>query len=598
MNELLTFEDIIIRVLAENSNEKLIVNCTKKSMPKWVKICELSKYNKVENDMYTLPQIEELDPKSKSIAYKKYSIISPILSVVKDEKTRKNMIGKIADIHHISRQTIRNYLWVYLVYQNISSLAPQKIINNTVLTKDQKNMRWALNKFFYTKNKNSLNTAYKFMLKEKYCDNIGNLLSDYPSFYQFRYFYRTTKSMQKFYISRNGLKDYEKNNRPLLGDGIDDFANCIGTGMLDSTICDIYLVNSSGDLIGRPYLTVCIDAYSRLCCGFTITLESGIYSLRELVLNILEDKKSLCKKYGISINKDQWNCNVLPGILVTDMGSEYKSYNFEQITELGVTLINLPPYRPELKGVVEKFFDIIQGIYKPFLKNKGVIEKDFQQRGSHDYRKDACLTLDDFNKVILHSIIFYNSKKIINNFPYTKELLDDKISPLPCSIWNNQLKNNQGNVISVSIEKMILTLLPRSTGKFGRTGLKVNNLRYKNENYIEKYLTNTTVEVAYNPDDASSIWVIENHCYIKFNLIEKRYKNKSLDEINNMKSQKNSIINTHKEQELQAEIDLANTIETITSSASSNKKIEIKNIKINRKKERINKHKNIVGENI
>ena len=72
------------------------------------------------------------------------------------------------------------------------------------------------------------------------------------------------------------------------------------------------------------------------------------------------------------------------------MGKEYASSNFEQITELGVTLINLPPYRPELKGSVEKFFDIIQNMYKPYLKNKGIVEPDYKERGSHDYRKDAC----------------------------------------------------------------------------------------------------------------------------------------------------------------------------------------------------------------
>ena len=52
----------------------------------------------------------------------------------------------------------------------------------------------------------------------------------------------------------------------------------------------------------------------------------------------------------------------------TDMGSEYKSENFEQITELGVTVVNLPSYRPELKEAVEKFFDLVQSTYKPYLK--------------------------------------------------------------------------------------------------------------------------------------------------------------------------------------------------------------------------------------
>lgn len=66
-----------------------------------------------------------------------------------------------------------------------------------------------------------------------------------------------------------------------------------------------------------------------------------------------------------------------PAALVTDMGSEYKSANFEQIAELGVSVVNLPSYRPELKRVVEKFFDLIQENYKKYLNSKGVIEPDY-----------------------------------------------------------------------------------------------------------------------------------------------------------------------------------------------------------------------------
>lgn len=133
--------------------------------------------------------------------------------------------------------------------------------------------------------------------------------------------------------------------------------------MLDSTICDIYLVNDGGNLVGRPILTACVDAYSGLCCGYSLSWEGGVYSLKSLMGNVITDKVEWCKRFGITINQADWNCSSLPATLVTDMGKEYASQNFEQISDFGVTVINLPPYRPELKGVVEKFFDIIQNLY-------------------------------------------------------------------------------------------------------------------------------------------------------------------------------------------------------------------------------------------
>ena len=83
--------------------------------------------------------------------------------------------------------------------------------------------------------------AYTLMLKEKYCDSEGKLLPDRPSYYQFRYFSRKHRKAQNYLISRNGLTDYQRNSRPLLGDGVQEFAPVPGTAMLDSTILDIFL---------------------------------------------------------------------------------------------------------------------------------------------------------------------------------------------------------------------------------------------------------------------------------------------------------------------------------------------------------------------
>ena len=183
----------------------------------------------------------------------------------------------------VSTKTIRTYLCKYLAYQNITALAPKTEADERSLTQDEKTMRWALNKFFYTKNKNSLRTAYTFMLKEKFCDAEGKLFLEYPTYNQFRYFYRKTRSLQTYYISRDGLKDYQRNKRPCVGDGVRAFAPAPGVGMLDATICDIYLVNETGDLIGRPIMTACVDAYSGLCCGYSLTWEGGVCLLLEMI---------------------------------------------------------------------------------------------------------------------------------------------------------------------------------------------------------------------------------------------------------------------------------------------------------------------------
>ena len=368
-NSFLKQSDKIVRVLEVKDSSILTIDCIKRTMPEWkekklfvdwMPVTEQELWE--STGIYPTKVDTALSTTSKYIQ-EHYALIAGILPFIGDEKERSRMIRSIAEHKHYSKQTIRNTLCLYLAFQDISVLAPKQK-KEKELTSDEKIMRWALNKFFYTKHQNTITTAYTMMLKEKYTDAEGNLLP-HPSIYQFRYFYKKTKNLQNFYISRDGIKKYQRNKRPLLGEGVQEFASNVGVGMLDSTICDIYLVNDRGELIGRPVLTACIDAYSSLCCGYSLGWEGGTYSLRGLMLNVVTDKVAHCRKHGIDITEKEWDCKELPGTLVTDKGSEYASENFEQLTDMGVSIINLPSYRPELKGSVEKFFDLVQSTYKP-----------------------------------------------------------------------------------------------------------------------------------------------------------------------------------------------------------------------------------------
>ena len=604
---LISCGDNIYRILDVDFSHDLVcvINCIDCTMPCWIKLNNIEYFQNCDEQTltkqtnYNPPDEEKLSPIDKKIMHQRYMMISPIIPFVSDIKRRNDLINKVSENNKISKQTIRKYLCLFLVYNDITVLAPKHNTKDCQLSDDEKNMRWALNKYFYNMKKHSLNSTYIYMLKEKYCDLSGQLKTQHPSFYQFRYFYRKTKKMQNYYISRNGLSDYQRNNRPLLGDGVQEYSQFIGMGLLDATVCDIYLINESGNLVGRPLLTACIDAYSGLCCGYSLTWEGGMYSIRNLMVNVVSDKQEWCKKFGICIDKNMWDSDQLPSILVSDMGAEYKSENFEQITELGVTLINLPPYRPELKGTVEKFFDIIQNLYKMKLKGKGVIEPDFQKRGIHDYRKDACLTIEDFEKIIVRCIIYYNCERLLKNFPYTEDMIETHVKPFSNSIWNWNKNLNPNNLITISSKDIVLTLLPRTDGKFSRSGLQVNKLRYKchEHNYTEKYLSGGNITVAYNPDSVSTVWIIDNGKYIPFHIIEKNYYDKTFKEVTDIKNKKQNIIANERINENQSKINLLSYMDTIVNTVQKNNNVNIKSISKTRKKEQNRNHIDFVINN-
>ena len=598
-NKLYRHGDLVFRVLEEKEENVLVVNCMKKSMPKWISISELEKDVEIREEDFLAGQErpEALSASARKTMRERFTIISGILPFVGDKKKRSLLIAEAAEKYGISQNTVKNYLWMYLAYQDILVLAPKEKKEKKELTQDEKNMRWALNKFYYTRQKQSVSTAYTLMLKEKYCDRQGKLVEHYPSIHQFRYFFEKTRKYQNWYISRNGLKEYQRNHRPLLGDGVQEFSS-VGVGMLDATICDIYLVDEAGHLVGRPVLVACVDAYSSLCYGYSLLWEGGVYSLRNLMLNVITDKVEWCRRFGILIEKSQWDCDHLPGTMITDMGSEYVSWNFEQITELGVTVQNLPAYRPELKGPVEKFFDLIQGQFKKYLKGKGVIEPDYQERGAHDYRKDACLTMKDFETVILRCILYYNSQRVLENFPYTEEMLDARIRPFASSVFDWGRTQIGANLIEVSREELVLTLLPRTAGRFTRSGLKAKGLRYGAPGYTEQYIKGGEVTVAYNPEDTARVWLLENGDYKPFELIESRFRGKDFSQADSLKAECSEMLKNASEENQQAKIDLAAHIENIARRAKRAENTKIKDIRKTRKREQRKRHVDFMKEGV
>ena len=226
----------IVRVLELKNEKVFVIDCVKRTMPYWVIEDSLSGYEEcTESEMLqetgvVIPDIECLDAENRRFIREHFTMIAPILPFVSDMKQRTYIINQISVEKSVSKQTIRNYLCLYLVYQDEAVFCPKQK-EEKELKEDEKNMRWGLNKFYYNHNKNSLSTAYTMMLRAKYCDKNGVILPEHPSINQFRYFEKKYRKRQNYYISRNGLKDYQKNHRPLLGDGVQEFAPHVGVGM-------------------------------------------------------------------------------------------------------------------------------------------------------------------------------------------------------------------------------------------------------------------------------------------------------------------------------------------------------------------------------
>lgn len=583
-NELFIKEKTIYRVLKPGLDKLLVVKSDEKKLPFFISPDELEKSCLINQDDLlkatgiSFHSYDELDEEEKGLIHKIFSSIGFILSYLDDFDKRKQLIKLATNEYGVSSSTIRNRLYKYLLFQDIRIFLPKGNKKERELTSDELNFQWALNKYYYNPLKLSLIESYRRMIKEKYYKNNGELAANYPSFRRFSYFFRRTFSKEKLVISREGKGSFMRNTRTLLGDGVRGFCSTIGYGMIDSTICDLFLVDEEGNLVGRPIMTACVDGYSSMCMGYWIGYEGGMKSLNGLVKNICTNKIEHCKRFNIDIKKEDWNVSSLPYKFITDKGKEYTSQSFSQLVELGLEIVNLPPYRPELKGPVEKFFDLIQSSFKDELASKGVIFEDYQERGGVDYRKKASLTIDEFERIVLLCIIRYNTGRIID-LPYEKV---GKIEPFANSLWNDSLESNKDYLIEVDPKILTLTTLPRTIGKFKREGLIVNKLRYRNYDFIERFLSGGEAEVSYDPNDVSKVWVHENGEYFEFDLIDSYFMGKDLGMVESILKTKSDMESAAEEKSLKSRIELAQDIEIYAGSLPA-RKVSIIKVRKHRK---------------
>lgn len=344
--------------------------------------------------------------------------------------------------------------------------------------------------------------------------------------------------------------------------------------MTDATVADIYIVSRlSRRPIGRPVIYTMVDAYSRLITGVYIGLEGGQYALRLLLQNTFADKVSFCRQHNIEIDPQDWPSRHLPTKIMTDRGSEFLGGPLENLCEsYGIEIENLPAYRPDLKGVVEKLFDLIQNAYKPLLKGKGVVESDTQERGAPDYRRQGTLDLEQFTAVVLRCVIYYNSQYIQSGFSRTPGMASAGITPTAAAIWSFCMAQDDCPVSVARDPKLLYALLPRADGKITQRGLELFNLRFSNCTFKKRFVSaglngREIVKVAYSPDCLDTVYLYEDGDYIPFTLAQKMYFGKSLAEIADMQQNEKSESANWKRQELQAQIDLMNDIMQIADSA-------------------------------
>lgn len=462
-----------------------------------------------------------------------------------------------------------------------------------VSEQDKEYFRKALEKHYYQKNKPSLRWTYQQLIRERYTTGYKDenkalhIESKIPTFGQFRYWFEVWRDEKKEVSTRDGSKKYQQRYRPVLGTSNQ---NVVGPGSsfeIDATNADIYLVSSFDrkKIIGRPTIYLVCDTYSRLVVGLYIGLENPSWSGASMaLLSAGESKVEYCQRYGIEIHEEDWPSG-LPISVIGDRGEVISDQVSYLIENLHINVKNTPSYRPDQKSIVEKMFDLIQSHIRPHLP--GAIQSDFQERGSVDYRLESSLTLEEYIKIVLKCIIYYNTEHYLSGYERNSLQIANGVAPIPLQLWDFGMKQETGLVRKVSPDILRLNLMPRGEASVTFRGIRFNGIFYSTERAInERWFVQARmngswkVDVSYDPRNLNLLYLRLNREDFEIcSMLESqaKYDNKSLDEITFLNSEERHAQTKYEDNELQSRIKLATEIDSIVASAKSKSRAERSN---------------------
>ena len=473
----------------------------------------------------------------------------------------------------------------------------------------------AIKKYYHTREEHSLQYAFNMMIAEHYAEYVlqpdgkkkALPVSDdrIPTIRQFRYWYNKTYGIQESISKRKGKTKFELDHRAVLGKS--DYG-IMGPGakyQIDATVGDIYLVSrfNRADIIGRPVIYFIIDVFSRMVTGMYVGLEGPSWAGAMMALaNAMSDKVAFCAEHGITITEDDWPCFGVPGAILADRGEMISNSAETLVNALNVRIENAPPYRGDMKGIVEQYFNTTNET--ALTRLPGHVKPDMAQRGGKDYRLDAILDIQQLTKILIECVLHHNNHHLLETYERTADMIADGVVPIPLEIWSWGIAHRFGALRAFPEAQIKLALMPTDTATVTAKGIKYKNVYYlceraARELWFEKARRKSwKVNISYDPRNMGAIYVRNQDGTVESCWLSKwqeKYVDKCLDEILFLQESEKAVKRENTPKAMASKAELSSAIDDVIAEAQGMAKQTIvpkaksertKNIRANRSNEK------------
>lgn len=269
---------------------------------------------------------------------------------------------------------------------------------------------------------------------------------------------------------------------------------------IDHTPLDLIVIDELTSLsLGRPWLTLAIDRYSRAILGFYLAFHApSSYSVMQCLKRCVLPKADWIKELGGI--KNTWPMFGIPMEVVFDNGMDLHSNAVTLICyEMGTRVSFCPTGEPYFKGAIERMFGTLNtGLIHQL---PGTTFSNIKERGDYPSEKKAVFTLAQATQAIAMWIVdIYHQRR------------HRSIGESPHARWERQLG-------SVSIEfpahpeKLdVLIGIPAVRQKITHEGILYDTIHYNNSDlqYLSQRIGRRKgVQFKYFEDDVGYIQVYD-----------------------------------------------------------------------------------------
>ncbi|QQE78386.1 Mu transposase C-terminal domain-containing protein [Alicyclobacillus sp. SO9] len=268
---------------------------------------------------------------------------------------------------------------------------------------------------------------------------------------------------------------------------------------IDHTQLDMDVIDESGLVIGRPWITLGIDVFSRMVWCMYVSFEPPSANVVRKAIQQGVFFKRVKEKYDLF---NEWEVFGIPTVFLLDNGKDFRSIAVRRM--INETLRSNVRYRPrktpEYGAAIERLFGTLNS--KLIHRLNGTRKSSVSTLGEYKPDEEAVFTLEDIRELLTMYIVDQYQMSPHRGLPSSADR--------PITRWVDGI-NKVGYPDFVTLEEKetySLELLPVVMKPYTRDGVRLNNRLYKLDKLSHLIGPRSTkYKVKYDIDDISCIYI-------------------------------------------------------------------------------------------